>query len=107
MTTAKKQQKMGSTHGAYNYMDLMTDLKLVDPEARWMVNAACKDMDGSLFFPTSGRNDVAKAARKVCATCPVTAQCLRYATVNNIAYGIWGGLSVSERKKQGILKTYG
>ena len=107
MTTAKKQQKTGLTRGGYSYMELMNELKLVDPEARWMVKAACKDMDGSLFFPTSGRNDVARAARKVCATCSVTAECIRYATVNNIAYGIWGGLSVAERKKQGTLKTYG
>ena len=99
MTTAKKQQKMGSTHGGYSYMELMTELKLVDPEARWMKDANCKGMDFNAFFPTSGRNDLANAAREVCKSCVVQKRCLEFAQTNQIMFGIWGGLSVTERKK--------
>lgn len=38
------------------------------------------------------------AARKVCAECPVRAQCLASATVEGEQYGIRGGLRLRERK---------
>ncbi len=41
-------------------------------------------------------------ARKICATCPVTATCLEYALENRIDHGVWGGCSERERRR--ILK---
>lgn len=34
----------------------------------------------------------------VCATCPVKDRCLRYALVNDLFFGIWGGTNSNERK---------
>lgn len=79
-------------------------LQLVEPlfeteDRVWMNQGACRVEDGidlSVFFPTRGeRNDEAVA---ICNRCPVTKECLDYALVNNIIYGVWGG--VSERKRR-------
>jgi WhiB family redox-sensing transcriptional regulator len=37
------------------------------------------------------------AAKAVCATCPVIAQCRAHAIAVQEPYGIWGGLSEEER----------
>ena len=63
----------------------------------WRSLAACRDMDVDLFFPTTGGN--AKAAKAVCATCPVTASCAAYARSEHIRSGIWGGQSLDERQR--------
>lgn len=86
-------------------MDLMNELKLVDSDARWMDKASCLGLDANLFFPLQGRADCVKEAKKVCAACPARNKCLEWANINQIAYGVWGGLTVSERKKSGKLKS--
>lgn len=75
----------------------------------WQDNAACLGMyqesGEDLFFPpfSEGRIPAGQAARvreakKVCATCPVKKQCLRYALRNNCT-GVWGGTTDSERNR--------
>lgn len=85
-------------------MELLSELSLVDSESRWMDKAACKGMDFNTFFPKIGHSDLAKMARTVCESCPVQVRCLEFANNNNIMYGIWGGLSVLERKRTGRIK---
>lgn len=36
---------------------------------------------------------------KFCQKCPVRVECLRYAVVNKIMEGVWGGTKPAERKK--------
>lgn len=43
-----------------------------------------------------------RAAKTICAACPVRPQCLQYALDHDERYGIWGGMSERERHK---LKT--
>lgn len=43
-------------------MELMAELALVDPEAKWMFDASCRGMDFSVFFPDPGRSDAARMA---------------------------------------------
>ena len=105
MTTAKKSTTTGSNRGGYNYMELMAELALVDPEAKWMSDASCRGMDFSVFFPDPGRSDAARMAKEICKSCPVKDRCLEFANNNGIMYGIWGGLSVTERKKSGKVRT--
>lgn len=62
----------------------------------WADQAACRGMDPGLMFPARGED--ARAAKAVCATCPVRAECLDYALSNGEYYGIWGGKSEKERK---------
>jgi WhiB family transcriptional regulator, redox-sensing transcriptional regulator len=64
--------------------------------ARWRELAACRGADLEVFFP--GRGESAGLARQVCALCPVRQPCLDYAISNRITHGIWGGLTVRERR---------
>ncbi|MFE9775369.1 WhiB family transcriptional regulator [Streptomyces sp. NPDC005931] len=69
----------------------------------WLRSAACAGEDPELFFPvgTSGPavRDVT-AAKRVCARCPVTTQCLDYAlSSGGRASGVWGGTCDEEREE--------
>jgi hypothetical protein len=91
-------------------------------ERNWVEQANCKDMDKSVFFPSSNTelkqakkvcsssvfdegkntdlsmsNTELKQAKKVCSTCPVSADCLQYATDNALNFGVWGGLGETDR----------
>jgi WhiB family redox-sensing transcriptional regulator len=65
--------------------------------APWTRQAACGAADHDLFFPEVGQS--ADPARAICATCPVTAECLDYALRWNIEHGVWGGLTEEERAR--------
>jgi hypothetical protein len=54
-------------------------------------------MDTNLFF--SDRNADIRAAKDICAACPVIALCAAWAA-QNTEYGIFGGLTPRERAKQ-------
>ena len=69
-------------------------------ELDWMAQGRCTDVPPSTFFPSDGAG--VEAARKICAECPVTAECLEHALVNRIDHGVWGGCSERERRR--ILK---
>jgi len=67
--------------------------------------AACNAGDASLvpvFFPEHGKGAAAyRQARRICASCPVTAECLDVAMRQEEAgggrHGIVGGLTPAER----------
>ena len=50
------------------------------------------------FFPEKGESDLARAAERVCATCPVTAECLNFAFLVGADFGIFGGTTAEERR---------
>lgn len=56
--------------------------------------AACAEVGGDLWFP---EGELGTEAKRVCAGCEVRTQCLEYAMDNRIAFGVWGGLSWTER----------
>ena len=56
-------------------------------------------MDQSLFFPPVGGVRQAREAKQVCAGCPVRDDCLADALTTGTSHGIWGGLSVRERRR--------
>lgn len=70
----------------------------------WQRRAACRNLDSSTFFHPDGergprrqqREDRAKA---VCAGCPVRAECLEHSLRVQEPYGIWGGVSETERPR--------
>jgi len=66
----------------------------------WMNDGNCKELPPSTFFPSDGVG--VEAAKRICATCPVAAQCLDYALDNRIDHGVWGG--TSERQRRRMLK---
>ncbi|MFD6153385.1 WhiB family transcriptional regulator [Streptomyces sp. NPDC060243] len=66
----------------------------------WMHRAACTDTDPELFFPVSTEGPGAvqrEEAKRVCAGCPVRAECLEYALESKQNSGVWGGLDERER----------
>lgn len=66
----------------------------------WMAEGLCRYYAPGSFFPSDGVG--VDKARKICAECPVKAECLEYALVNRIEHGVWGGCSERERRR--ILK---
>jgi WhiB family redox-sensing transcriptional regulator len=65
----------------------------------WMLRGACLREDPELFFPISAWGPARVqigAAKAVCARCPVQANCLSYALINQ-PDGIWGGTTREER----------
>lgn len=69
----------------------------------WRSLARCQDLDSSLFFSPDGergptRRRRERAAKAVCARCPVQQQCAAYAVANHEPYGVWGGLTETERE---------
>jgi WhiB family transcriptional regulator, redox-sensing transcriptional regulator len=69
---------------------------LPDP-GPWTDEALCAQVDTDIFFPNKG--GYTGNAKKVCERCAVRQQCLDYALENDIGFGIFGGLSVKERKR--------
>lgn len=74
----------------------------------WRLLAACQDADRELFF-NCGSPAARKAARGICAGCPVRSDCLRAAMAEEhdpdqapesnrkLRYGVRGGLTPRER----------
>ena len=71
-----------------------------DTATAWMADGNCRNYPPAVFFPSDGVG--VDRARKICASCPVTATGLEYALENRIDHGVWGGCSERERRR--ILK---
>jgi len=68
----------------------------------WQLYGSCRGMDSGVFFHPAGERGQAHAAREtrakqVCRSCPVLTECRTHALSAQEAYGVWGGLSESER----------
>jgi len=69
----------------------------------WQVQAACRGKDTANFYHPENERGPSRARRErqakaICAQCPVTENCLRWALAAREPYGVWGGLSVDERE---------
>jgi len=68
----------------------------------WQQQGACRSLPTEMFFhPENERGPRRKAremaAKAVCNSCPVIAECRAHALAVQEPYGIWGGLSEEER----------
>ncbi len=72
----------------------------------WTIDALCVEVDPELFFPEKGSSN--KPAKAVCGRCEVQQECLNYALdyesgetggLRSHPAGIYGGLSVKERRR--------
>lgn len=64
-------------------------------------SALCAQTDPELFFPDGIGGAVhhrTKAAKKMCARCPVQPSCLDWALDTDQSYGVWGGTTDHERR---------
>jgi WhiB family transcriptional regulator, redox-sensing transcriptional regulator len=78
----------------------MTTTPTDDTATSWMADGNCRNYPPAVFFPSDGVG--VDRARRICATCAVTADCLEYALEQHIDHGVWGGCSERERRR--ILK---
>lgn len=62
----------------------------------WMNAALCAQTDPDAFHP--GKSETNTAAKRTCAACDVTTECLAYALADPSLEGVWGGTSVRERQ---------
>ncbi|MFD9964851.1 WhiB family transcriptional regulator [Amycolatopsis sp. NPDC058986] len=67
-------------------------------DENWRRDAACGDMEPERFFPFESQAAEIRAAKAVCARCPVKDFCLDEALANGLDYGIWGGTTPRERR---------
>jgi WhiB family redox-sensing transcriptional regulator len=72
-----------------------------DTGGRWIDDAACEGKPTEWFFPEGvahrGVRDVFAKGRLVCATCPVSSECLADAIESGEGFGLRGGLTPQER----------
>jgi WhiB family redox-sensing transcriptional regulator len=68
----------------------------------WQSQGACQHADPDIFFPISAAGASARqvrAAKVICAGCPVQPACTDFALEHRELQGIWGGTTDDERKK--------
>ncbi len=68
----------------------------------WRTRARCRGLDTEMFYRADGvtrpvRMARERAAKEICATCPVISDCLDWALRTAEPAGIWGGMTPEER----------
>ncbi|WP_082614469.1 WhiB family transcriptional regulator [Mycobacterium sp. Root265] len=76
---------------------------MIRPED-WRHQARCRDTDPDLFFHPDGeqvrsRRRRLAVAREICGKCPVRWECARFAIDSGADFGIWGGMSETDRAR--------
>lgn len=67
----------------------------------WMATGACYAAGtavADLFHPTGQGDDDYAAARRICNACPAIDACRDYALAAREPFGMWGGLTPTERR---------
>lgn len=64
----------------------------------WQHLASCKSTPLDEDFFDNRESYLRTLSRKYCLSCPVRAQCLYVALVNEDPYGLWGSLTPKQRK---------
>lgn len=70
----------------------MTDPSVDWRDDEWRESALCRQVDPELWFPEKG-GDGGADAKRICASCPVQAECLEFAVLTGQRAGIWGGVN--------------
>ena len=76
---------------------------IADLRLSWQEQARCQGADARLFFGPEkerirDREAREGAAKRVCASCPVLRECRNHALQTPELFGIWGGLSETDRE---------
>lgn len=79
-------------------VDAVASLLLAMQRPAWMRNAACRGLAPATFFPPRGVPIT--EARRVCAGCPVRAECQSYALEQGSwLAGVWSGTNDRQRRQ--------
>ena|SRR5439155_4082444 len=70
----------------------------------WQRLGLCRGRDSAQFFHPDGERGASRgrreaAAKALCHTCPVRAQCAAHALSTREPYGVWGGFTETERMR--------
>ena len=70
----------------------------------WREAAACRGLESSVFFSPDAERGHARArrealARQICQDCPVLDRCRDHALATAEPYGIWGGMTETDRRR--------
>ena len=68
----------------------------------WQYDGVCMGVDSDVFFSPEAERGAKRARREeaakaLCRTCPVIDKCREHALSVREPYGVWGGLTESER----------
>lgn len=68
----------------------------------WQYDGKCREVDPESFFSPEAERGSPKtrreaAAKALCAQCPVIEECREHALKVQEPYGVWGGLTESDR----------
>lgn len=75
----------------------------------WQLRGLCRGNHAHLFFPPSTfeRKDERQRrelrAKSICQVCPVQGDCVEYALEIREPYGIWGGMTESDRRQASLV----
>lgn len=67
--------------------------------SHWTEDAACREYDAELWFPTPGDRTTALYAKAICRACPVKDVCLAEAVADPSIAGVWGATTDKDRQK--------
>ncbi|MDP9846654.1 WhiB family redox-sensing transcriptional regulator [Streptosporangium lutulentum] len=73
-------------------------MRMTIREIGWATRGACREIDPEVFFPLTQSAEHEARAKAVCERCPVLKECRAYAIREGEPEGIWGGLTVKERR---------
>ena len=88
-------------NNAINSIDVQPESFFLDVDEEvleWQAKALCSQTDPEAFFPEKGGST--REAKSVCWSCEVRVECLEYALEHHENFGIWGGLSERERRRE-------
>jgi WhiB family transcriptional regulator, redox-sensing transcriptional regulator len=68
----------------------------------WQRMGLCRGRDSAQFFHPDGERGASRgrreaAAKQLCQSCPVRAECAAHALATREPYGVWGGFTEGER----------
>nr|WP_283164407.1 WhiB family transcriptional regulator [Rhodococcus sp. 06-621-2] len=74
-----------------------------DRNVGWRQAASCNSYDTDIFFSPDAEDRTAKArremlAKRICHGCPVLMACRAEAVLSRERFGVWGGLTETERR---------
>lgn len=69
---------------------------------RWQELAQCRGVDVNIFVPAEGTRGMGPSlyskARNYCDNCVVQSECLEFAIAEDLANGMYGGMTPRERR---------
>jgi WhiB family redox-sensing transcriptional regulator len=68
----------------------------------WQLLGSCRGQDSARYFHPDGERGASRgrreaAAKIICQSCPVRAECAAHALTTREPYGVWGGFTEAER----------